>query len=243
MMLAPRVEPLRRIVVVDDDQPLREQVRDYLEEHGYQVWAVPGGEGLDKVLSAEAVDLVILDIMLPGEDGLSICRRLAGTAGPGIILMSALVDEVDRVLGLELGADDYLAKPCSPRELLAHVRAFLRRVDEHRAGSPRPSRPYRFLGFQVDPARREVKGPDGAAILLTMGEFALLKVFLDHPQRILSREHLLELARGGDADVFDRAVDVQISRLRRKLHSATDHEVIRTLRGAGYMMDVRVARD
>jgi len=156
--------------------------------------------------------------------------------------MSAMGEEVDRVLGLELGADDYLPKPCSPRELLARVRAVMRRLEEARAGAPRRARLYQFLGFEVDAARRQVRAPNGALLLLTAGEFALLNVFLDHPQRVLSREQLLELARGAETQVFDRAVDVQISRLRRKLNACTHEEVIRTLRGAGYMMDVKVTR-
>ena len=235
-------EPLRRILVVDDDTALREQVAAYLADHGYEVQEVGSGPAMDLVLAAGEVDLVVLDVMLPGEDGLSICRRLSESGGPAIVMMSAMGEEVDRVLGLELGADDYLPKPCSPRELLARVRAVMRRLEEARAGAPRRARLYQFLGFEVDAARRQVRAPNGALLLLTAGEFALLNVFLDHPQRVLSREQLLELARGAETQVFDRAVDVQISRLRRKLNACTHEEVIRTLRGAGYMMDVKVTR-
>jgi two-component system OmpR family response regulator len=157
-------------------------------------------------------------------------------------MVSAMGEEVDRVLGLELGADDYLPKPCSPRELLARVRAVMRRQDQTRGGAPRRGKVYQFMGFSLDVPRRQLRAPNGASILLTAGEFSLLSAFLDNPQRILSRDQLIELARGADADVFDRSVDVQISRLRRKLHSAIDQEVIRTYRGAGYMFDAAVTR-
>jgi len=236
------VEPLRRILVVDDDTALREQIATYLADHGYEVQEAGSGPAMDLVLASGEIDLVVLDVMLPGEDGLSICRRISESGGPAIVMMSAMGEEVDRVLGLELGADDYLPKPCSPRELLARVRAVMRRLEEARAGAPRRARLYQFLGFEVDAARRQVRAPNGALLLLTAGEFALLNVFLDHPQRVLSREQLLELARGAETQVFDRAVDVQISRLRRKLNACTHEEVIRTLRGAGYMMDVKVTR-
>jgi two-component system OmpR family response regulator len=240
MTPAPHPEPVRRILVVDDDTALREQVCAYLGDHGFEMHAAPSAAAMDQVLGHTEVDVLILDVMLPGEDGLSVCRRLAETGGPAIIMMSAMGEEVDRVLGLELGADDYLPKPCSPRELLARVRALIRRMDD--AGAAKRGRAFQFLGFQVDGARRQVRAPNGAIILLTAGEFALLNVFLEDPQRVLSREQLLEQARGSESQVFDRAVDVQISRLRRKLNAFTDEEVIRTLRGAGYMLDVKVTR-
>ena len=157
-------------------------------------------------------------------------------------MVSAMGEEIDRVLGLELGADDYLAKPCSPRELLARVRAVFRRLEEARGGAPKRGKGYQFQGFVVDVLRRQLRAPNGTTILLTSGEFSLLSAFLDHPQRILSRDQLLDIARGQDADVFDRAVDVQISRLRRKLHACSDGEIIKTVRGAGYMFDVAVTR-
>jgi two-component system OmpR family response regulator len=242
MSVAASAPPVRNILVVDDDTALREQVVCYLSDHGYRTHAAGAAPAMEQVLAAEPIDLVILDVMLPGEDGLSICRRLADRGGPAIVMMSAMAEEVDRVLGLELGADDYLPKPCSPRELLARVRAVMRRLDEARTGGARKSKQYHFLGFVVDAQRRQVRAPSGATILLTAGEFSLLGAFLDQPQRILSREELLELARGGDTDVFDRAVDVQISRLRRKLHACVEGEIIRTFRGAGYMFDAKVTR-
>jgi two-component system OmpR family response regulator len=242
MSLAGSEPPVRNILVVDDDTALREQVVRYLSDHGFRTHAAGAAPAMEEVLAAGPIDLVILDVMLPGEDGLSICRRLADRGGPAIVMMSAMAEEVDRVLGLELGADDYLPKPCSPRELLARVRAVMRRLDETRSGGARRSRQHHFLGFVVDGQRRQVRAPSGATIMLTAGEFSLLGAFLEQPQRILSREELLELARGGGADVFDRAVDVQISRLRRKLHACVEGEIIRTFRGAGYMFDAKVTR-
>jgi two-component system OmpR family response regulator len=234
--------PSRHILVVDDDTDLRGQIVDYLSDHGYQVHAAADARAMDHALSSTPIDLVVLDVMLPGEDGLSICRRLSAESGPAIIMVSALGEEIDRVLGLELGADDYLPKPCSPRELLARVRAVFRRLDEVRGGAPKHGKAYRFQGFTVDALRRQLRAPSGATILLTSGEYSLLSAFLDHPQRVLSRDQLLEFARGEEADVFDRAVDVQISRLRRKLHTCSDGEIIKTIRGAGYMFDVAVSR-
>ncbi|MDP3661068.1 response regulator [Phenylobacterium sp.] len=242
MIPAPPVLPARHILVVDDDTQLREQIASYLGDYGYHLHAAADARAMEQVLSASPIDLVILDLMLPGEDGLSICRRLSAEGGPAIIILSAMGEEVDRVLGLELGADDYLAKPCSPRELLARVRAVFRRLDEVRGGAPKRGKAYQFQGFVVDAQRRQLRAPNGAAILLTSGEYSLLSAFLEHPQRILSRDQLLDIARGHEVDVFDRAVDVQISRLRRKLHACADEEIIKTVRGAGYMFDAKVTR-
>ena len=238
----PSVLPARHVLVVEDDTQLREQVTAYLADHGFQVHAAADAKAMDRILSQAPIDLVVLDLMLPGEDGLSICRRLSAEGGPAIIMVSAMGEEIDRVLGLELGADDYLAKPCSPRELLARVRAVFRRLEEARGGAPKRGKGYQFQGFVVDVLRRQLRAPNGTTILLTSGEFSLLSAFLDHPQRILSRDQLLDIARGNEADVFDRAVDVQISRLRRKLHGCSETEIIKTVRGAGYMFDVAVTR-
>jgi two-component system OmpR family response regulator len=214
----------------------------YLCEHGYQVHEAADAVSMEQVLARSPIDLVVLDVMLPGEDGLSICRRLADGGGPAIVMVSAMGEEVDKILGLELGADDYLAKPCNPRELLARVRAVIRRLDEVRGGAAPRGRNYQFQGFVLDMLRRQLRAPSGTTILLTAGEFSLLVAFLEHPQRILSRDQLLELARGTQTEVFDRAVDVQISRLRRKLHACVKGEIIKTYRGAGYLFDARVTR-
>jgi len=240
--LSPNVLPAPEILVVDDDRDLREQVVSYLREHGYTTHAAADAIEMERQLHAAPIDLVILDVMMPGEDGLSICRRLAASGGPAIIMVSAMGQEVDRVLGLELGADDYLPKPCSPRELLARIRAVFRRLEERRGEAPTRGRTFQFSGFRLDAVRRQLRSPGGATILLTAGEYSLLTAFLEHPQRIMSRDQLLEVARGSQVDVFDRAVDVQISRLRRKLNSCCDVEIIRTVRGLGYLFDSPVAR-
>jgi two-component system, OmpR family, response regulator len=231
-----------RILLVEDEPGLVITITDLLTAEGFDVESATDGlTGLDRALR-ERFDLIVLDVMLPGEDGLSICRRLSETGGPAIVMVSAMGDEVDRVLGLELGADDYLPKPCSPRELLARVRAVFRRLDEVRGGAPRRGKTYHFQGFVVDTLRRQLRAPNGTTILLTGGEFSLLSVFLENPQRILSRDQLLEQARGSQTEVFDRAVDVQISRLRRKLHACVEGEIIKTYRGAGYLFDAKVTR-
>ena len=232
----------RHILVVDDDAELRGQVCAYLAEHGYLVHGAADAREMDAALAAAPIDLVVLDLMLPGEDGLSICRRLSDAGGPAIIMLSAMSEEVDRILGLELGADDYMPKSSSPRELMARVRAVLRRQEEVRGGGPRKGAAYQFLGFSLDTVRRQLRAPNGTVILLTAGEYSLLRAFLEHPRRVLPRDQLLDLARGEEADVFDRAIDVQISRLRRKLHAFTAAEIIRTYRGAGYLFDAIVAR-
>jgi two-component system OmpR family response regulator len=234
--------PTPQILVVDDDADLRARIADYLGQHGYGVVMAQDGPSMEKALSAGPIDLIVLDVMMPGEDGLSICRRLADGGGPAIIMLSAMGEEIDRILGLELGADDYLSKPCSPRELLARVRAVLRRREDVRPGAPPKGKAYHFLGFTLDGVRRQLRAPSGVTILLTAGEFSLLSAFLDNPQRILSRDQLIEKARGAESDVFDRAVDVQISRLRRKLHDCAPQEIIKTYRGAGYLFDARVTR-
>jgi len=232
---------MAQILIVDDDVELRDQTAAYLAEHGYAVQTAGRAEEMDRVFLETDIELVLLDVMLPGEDGLSICRRLGASGGPAVIMLSALGDEIDRVLGLELGADDYLPKPCSPRELLARVRAVLRR----REAPPEERRPvggYEFSGYRLDLVRRQLHGPNGVAVLLTSGEFSLLRAFLERPGRVLTREQLLEYARGGDAEVFDRAIDVQISRLRRKLVASSGDALITTLRGVGYMLDTRVTQ-
>ena len=236
-----QVPATARILMVDDDPGILDVVSDFLGKHGYLVETAGDAREMEQALERGPVDLIVLDVMLPGEDGLSIARRLSGE-GPPIIMLSAMGEEIDRILGLELGADDYLAKPCSPRELLARVRAVLRRREEVRAPGPVKGKACHFLGFTLDQVRRQLRAPNGVSILLTAGEFSLLGVFLDHPQRILSRDELIERARGGEADVFDRAVDVQISRLRRKLHDCVPDEIIKTYRGAGYLFDAKVTR-
>ncbi|MES2421762.1 MAG: response regulator [Pseudomonadota bacterium] len=226
------------LLVVDDDQIIRTLLAQSLGMHGYQVETATNAQEMDGVLARHAVSLILLDIMMPGEDGLSVCRRLARAGAPPVVLLSALGDEPDRILGLEIGASHYLAKPCSPREILATVRAALRAREIQDAGE---SRSFVFLGWRVDFAAHELIDPEGTLIDLTDGEFAVLRAFVERPRRVLARDALLEAARGPDTDAFDRAIDVQVSRLRRKLRSRDD-EIIRTIRNEGYFFVPRVVR-
>ncbi|HXH16539.1 MAG TPA: response regulator [Sphingomonas sp.] len=226
------------LLVVDDDQMIRTLLAQSLGMHGYQVETATNAQEMDGVLARRPVSLILLDIMMPGEDGLSVCRRLARAGAPPVVLLSALGDEPDRILGLEIGASHYLTKPCSPREILATVRAALRAREIEDAGG---ARAFRFLGWRVDFAAHELLDPEGTLIDLTDGEFAVLRAFVERPRRVLARDALLEAARGPDTDAFDRAIDVQVSRLRRKLRSRGD-EIIRTIRNEGYFFVPRVVR-
>ena len=226
------------LLVVDDDRDIRLLLANSLGARGYRVETAASARDMDQILARMQVDLVILDIMMPGEDGLSACRRIARPDGPEIILLSALGEEHDRVLGLEVGAGHYLPKPCSPREILATVRAALRRRG---AAAPSVALQYHFEGWRIDLGSHELFDPEGVLVGLTDGEFAVLRVFIERPRRVLSREALLAAARGPDSDAYDRAIDVQVSRLRRKLRSSGD-EIIRTVRNEGYLFVPRVVR-
>ena len=230
-----------RILMVDDDPGIRDVVSDFLGRHGYRVVTAGDSQEMERELERGPVDLIVLDVMLPGEDGLAICRRLAVAPAPPIIMLSAMGEDTDRIVGLELGADDYLAKPCNPRELLARVRAVLRRAEQR--GQPGAvSAGCEFAGWRLDLVRRELRSPDGVAVNLSSGEFSLLRAFVERPQRVLTRDQLLEFARGPTSEAFDRAIDVQISRLRRKLDAGGGPDLIRTIRNEGYMFTAKVKR-
>ena len=232
-----------RILIVDDDPGIRDVVSEFLGRHGFEVETAADGKAMDEVLIRGGVDLVVLDVMMPGEDGLAICRRLsAQPGGPAIIMMSAMGEETDRIVGLELGADDYVPKPCNPRELLARIKAVLRRRNEPRGGDQPMGAGCEFAGWRLDLVRRELRSPAGVVVNLSSGEFSLLRAFVEHPQRVLTRDQLLDYARGRDSDACDRAIDVQISRLRRKLDDNGDGELIRTIRSEGYMFAPKVTR-
>ena len=237
-------EPIRaaRILIVDDDPGIRDVVAEFLGRHGYVVDTASDAPTMEHALARGPVDLVVLDVMLPGEDGLAICRRLSSRDGPAIIMLSAMGEETDRIVGLELGADDYLPKPCNPRELLARVRAVLRRRHEPRGQEDGLGPACEFAGWRLDLVRRELRSPDSVMVNLSGGEFSLLRAFVERPQRVLTRDQLLEMARGRDSDAYDRAIDVQISRLRRKLDDGGGGELIRTIRSEGYMFTPRVIR-
>jgi two-component system phosphate regulon response regulator OmpR len=228
----------RKILVVDDDLRLRQLLDRYLREQGFVVKAVESGEAMDRALARELYDLIVLDLMMPGEDGLSICRRLRGEKNEvAVIMLTAKGDEVDRIVGLELGADDYLPKPFNPRELVARIHAVLRR----RAAPPPPGAPAEaeetvsFGSVTVNLATRELVR-EGNANTLTTGEFALMKVLVDHARKPLSRDKLMELARGREYDVFDRSIDVQVSRLRKLVEDdPAKPRYIQTVWGFGYV--------
>jgi two-component system OmpR family response regulator len=230
-----------RILIVDDDESLRGLIRDFLVNNGFSVSEASGAKEMRELLEDELVDAVVLDVMMPGEDGLSIARSLSLRRDIAIIMVSALGSETDRIIGLEVGADDYLAKPVSPRELLARIRAVLRRqqplTDEEAVHAG-----YLFAGWRLDVARQVLRDPQSVVIGLSQGEFSLLRVFVERPQRVLTRDQLLEFSRGRDSDAFDRAIDTQVSRLRRKLAMRDDAELIRTIRSEGYMFLPKVSR-
>ena len=232
-----------RILMVDDDPGIRDVVSDFLGRHGYKVETAADAAEMDRALERGPVDLIVLDIMMPGEDGLAVCRRLTGAeAAPPIIMLSAMGEETDRIVGLELGADDYLAKPFNPRELLARVRAVLRRSEQRPTSGPLGAG-CEFADWRIDLVRRELRSPAGVVVNLSSGEFSLLRAFVERPQRVLTRDQLLEFARGPDSEAFDRAIDVQISRLRRKLDDGGGgHDLIRTIRNEGYMFTAKVKR-
>jgi DNA-binding response OmpR family regulator len=215
---------------------------DFLGDYDYKVTAVSTGAEMTVTLTNHAIDLLVLDLRLPDEDGIQIARRLREQSDLAIIVITGRRDESDRVMALELGADDYLTKPFSPRELLARVRALLRRTRMHapEAGRQPGARAYRFAGWELNLGLRKLTSPEGRVVTLSTGEYNLLLAFLAAPQRVLTRAHLLELTRLHDDEVYDRAVDVQVGRLRRKLEAEGDVQLIRTDRGVGYTFTARV---
>ena len=229
------------ILVVDDDVSIRELIREYLAANDFKVSLAETGADMDRVLSVEMVDLVVLDLKLPDEDGLAIARRLRESLDIPIIIVTGRKEEVDRVMGLELGADDYVTKPFSQRELLARIKAVLRRTEGKRAKRRGETvRAYKFAGWELNTGTRKLRAPDGRNVELTNSEYSLLVAFLKAPQRILSRDQLLEASRLHD-DIYDRSIDVQILRLRRKIEESPNQpSLIRTERGAGYYLDTTV---
>lgn len=225
------------LVVVDDDHSVRDALCEYLSDQSFDVRSAEDGAQLDRCLAERPADLVILDLMLPGEDGLSICRRLARDGQP-ILMLSAVGSTIDRVVGLELGAADYLAKPFDPRELLARVRAVLRRDGRRQIDTP--ARRLGFDGWVLDVEDRMLWSADGRAVALTARDHRLLRAFLERPRRLLSRDQLLDLIDDGGSGAFDRSIDLAVSRLRRKLGPAA--RAIETVRGEGYRLVVPVVR-
>ncbi|MEW6167195.1 MAG: response regulator [Pseudomonadota bacterium] len=232
-----------RIVVVEDDTQIASLVRDLLQRENYAVSLVASGRALDTRLAQEPADLILLDLMLPGEDGLSICRRLRAASQIPIVMVTAKGDDIDRIVGLELGADDYIPKPFNPRELVARIRAVLRRTAPAAAGAVpgAPGERLRFAGFVFDLAARRLARVDGADVEISAGDYDLLSVFVRHPQRVLSRDQLMDLTKGRSWEAFDRSIDVALSRLRRKIEADPARpQVLKTVRNGGYMLAVPV---
>ena len=233
------------ILIVDDHREMRELVARVLSREGFRVSAAADGRAMRKVLGDSRIDLILLDLMLPGEDGLSLCRGIRAESSVPIIMLTAKGEEVDRVIGLEMGADDYLPKPFGSRELIARIRAVLRRSQMERFGIERGALPkrYRFDRWVLDTERRELLREDGVTVPLSTGEYELLLVMIERPQRVLSRDQLLDLARGRAAAAFDRSIDTQVSRLRKKLErDPADPRVIKTIWGGGYMFTPTVCQ-
>ena len=229
------------LLIVDDDPEIRDLLARFLREHGFQVSVAAEGEEMLQLLQDSEPDLVVLDLMLPGEDGLSLCRRLSADYTVPIIMLTAVAEEADRIVGLEMGADDYLTKPFNPRELLARIRAVLRRVGQSATGDR--GQLVSFQGWQLDLGRRELKREDGTLVPLSAGEFRLLQVLAEHPQQVLSRDFLLERTHGRESGPYDRSVDIQLSRLRRKIEdNPREPGIIKTVRSGGYMFSLPVQR-
>jgi len=233
------------ILVVDDDTELRHLLGDYLRKNGYQVTLAADGKEMRRSLEGGKIDLIVLDLMLPGEDGLVLCRNLRVNSNIPVIILTARGDETDRIIGLEMGADDYLSKPFNPRELLARIKSVLRRTQalpDH--VSAKGGRYLCFAGWKLDTVTRNLLAQDGLVVALSGAEYRLLKIFLEHPNRILTRDQLLDLTQGRDAEPFDRSIDVQISRLRLRLRDdAKEPAIIKTVRGAGYLLATQVSTE
>ncbi|MEX5663425.1 response regulator [Pseudomonas fluorescens] len=232
-----------RLLFVDDDVEILALLKKFFVQHAYEVDVAPHGEAMWAAIAQNRPDTIILDLMMPGESGLSLCQKVRAQLGIPIIMLTAMAELSDRIVGLELGADDYLTKPFAPQELLARVRALQRRAGEQR-NPVEPSRPViAFAGWHLDITCRELRSPENVMIPLSGGEFDLLVVFLDHPQRILTREQLIDLTHGHGHDAFDRSIDVQVSRLRRKIEPDSKRpDLIRTVRNGGYLFTAKVTR-
>ncbi len=227
------------VLVVDDDQEIRKLLARYLVTQGFRATVAASGREMEECLAVNRFDLVVLDLMLPDASGLDLCRSLRGRSRIPIILLTALKEDVDRIIGLEIGADDYLGKPFNPRELVARIRAVLRRSADREA-PPVPGVAFHFAGFTADHGTRRVTTDSGEDVPFTSAEFDLLMAFLERPGRILSREQLLDITQGREAGPFDRSIDVLVSRVRRKLGDTGSFQILKTQRNGGYQLSVRV---
>ncbi len=230
------------ILLVDDDKEIRTLLGDYLQKNEFKVTSVADGKAMQAVLDKEAVSLIVLDLMLPGEDGLVLCRNIRAKSEVPVMMLTAKGDDMDRIVGLEMGADDYLAKPFNPRELLARIKSILRRAKVMPEGlKPEEASVVRFSGWRLDTLSRQLTSPDGVAVPLSGAEYRLLRVFVDHANRVLNRDQLMDFCRGRELFPFDRSIDVQVSRLRQRLgDDAKEPKLIKTIRGEGYMLAAKV---
>ena len=240
------------ILIVDDDRDIRQLLADYLEKQGLRCTAAADGREMKAALETHRIDLVVLDLMMPGEDGLTLCRNLRASGGPHantpILMLTARGEDMDRIIGLEMGADDYLAKPFVPRELFARIRAVLRRTralpPNLDAAPPANARLLRFAHWCLDTVNRHLVDAEGTVVALSGAEYRMLAVFLSHPQKVLSRDQLMELTQGREADVFDRSIDLLVSRLRQRLgDNAREPAIIKTVRNEGYVLAAEVVAE
>jgi two-component system OmpR family response regulator len=230
----------KHILVVDDDPEIRTLIAEYLERNGFRASTLPDGRELMRTLEERAIDLLVLDLMMPGIDGLTLCREVRSKSRLPVLILSARGEDVDRIVGLEMGADDYLAKPFHPRELLARIRAILARSTPSEPAAE--AEEYRFDQFRLDMVRRELARADGRKVSLTGAEFELLAIFLARPNRVLSRDTLVELTQGREAPAYDRSIDVRVSRLRQALGDSREPKLLKTVYGEGYVLTAKVER-
>ena len=231
------------LLLVDDETTLREPLAEYLTRQGFSVREAESAAAARTVLTDFTPDLALVDIMMPGEDGLSLTRHLVEARGIPVILLTAKSEAMDRIIGLEIGADDYVPKPFEPRELVARIRSVLRRAAKDNGPADDDHYVYRFEGWELDPLKRRLTDPEGASIAISTAEFRMLKALCDHPRQVLDRDRLLDMVQGREAHLFDRAVDNQVSRLRRKIEvDSRNPELIQTVRGGGYRLAADVVR-
>jgi two-component system OmpR family response regulator len=235
----------KTLLIVDDDQDIRDLLGRFLLKHGFNVLLAKDGQQMDEQLNKQGVDMIILDLMMPGEDGMSICRRLRQHSTIPILMLTAITEDVECILGLESGADDYLSKPFNPREVLARIKAIFRRAQTNQTGigsAPIEKRCYVFSGWCLDDARRQLFSPDDVEVMLSSGEYDLLAILVKNPQQALSRDRLMTLTKNRSAEVYDRSIDIQISRLRHKLEEDVKNpKLIKTIRGNGYFLACAVS--
>jgi two-component system OmpR family response regulator len=238
------MDPAAHILIVDDHAEIRDLLGRFLRKHGFRVTEARDGDEMRRILTTARIDLIILDLMLPGDDGLTLCRELRAKSEVPIIMLTAMNEQTDRIVGLEMGADDYVPKPFNPRELLARVKAVLRRTTAGLQSGTGGEQLFRFAGWTLDVVKRELQSPNGVVVDLTTGEYDLLLAFIEHPQRVLNRDQLLDLARSRTSiATYDRSIDVQISRLRRKIEDeASPTPLIKTIRSVGYLFTAPVEK-